>query len=102
MQPRRRSFNGTKALPHVVRPVDEITECELENICNNVREKVYNSSTVGSTVTGMLKRFTPFDCQASLVEDTNFPFVFRDPLATSAARKPLTPKPTAATQSVSG
>ncbi|XP_030285401.1 cell division cycle-associated protein 7a [Sparus aurata] len=46
--PRRRSFNGTKALPHVVRPVDEITECELENICNNVREKVYNSST-GST-----------------------------------------------------
>ncbi|XP_042350769.1 cell division cycle-associated protein 7a [Plectropomus leopardus] len=46
--PRRRSFNGTKAIPHVVRPVDEITEAELERICFNVREKVYNSST-GST-----------------------------------------------------
>ncbi|TMS06862.1 Cell division cycle-associated protein 7 [Larimichthys crocea] len=47
-QPRRRSFNGTKAIPHVVRPVDEITEMELDRICHNVREKVYNSST-GST-----------------------------------------------------
>ncbi|KAG8000662.1 Cell division cycle-associated protein 7 [Nibea albiflora] len=46
--PRRRSFNGTKAIPHVVRPVDEITELELDRICHNVREKVYNSST-GST-----------------------------------------------------
>ncbi|XP_019129721.2 cell division cycle-associated protein 7a isoform X2 [Larimichthys crocea] len=46
--PRRRSFNGTKAIPHVVRPVDEITEMELDRICHNVREKVYNSST-GST-----------------------------------------------------
>ncbi|XP_041807063.1 cell division cycle-associated protein 7a [Chelmon rostratus] len=46
--PRRRSFNGAKAIPHVVRPVDDITESELQNICHNVREKVYNSST-GST-----------------------------------------------------
>ncbi|XP_054471530.1 cell division cycle-associated protein 7a isoform X2 [Anoplopoma fimbria] len=46
--PRRRSFNGAKAIPHVVRPVDDITEAELQGICNNVREKVYNSST-GST-----------------------------------------------------
>ncbi|XP_026231428.1 cell division cycle-associated protein 7a [Anabas testudineus] len=45
---RRRSFNGTKAIPHVVRPVEDITEAELQNICHNVREKVYNSST-GST-----------------------------------------------------
>lgn len=43
--PRRRTFNGTKAYPHVVRPVEDITESELQNICNNVREKVYNSST---------------------------------------------------------
>ncbi|XP_041856746.1 cell division cycle-associated protein 7a [Melanotaenia boesemani] len=46
--PRRRCFNGTKAIPHVVRPVDDITEVELQNICHNVREKVYNSS-IGST-----------------------------------------------------
>ncbi|KAM7407439.1 hypothetical protein PAMA_003253 [Pampus argenteus] len=46
--PRRRSFNGTKAIPHVVRPVEDITEAELQHICGNVREKVYNSST-GST-----------------------------------------------------
>ncbi|XP_034069114.1 cell division cycle-associated protein 7a [Gymnodraco acuticeps] len=45
---RRRVFNGQKAIQHVVRPVDEITEAELQGICNNVREKVYNSST-GST-----------------------------------------------------
>lgn len=46
--PRRRSFHGSKAIPHVVRPVDDITELELQHICTNVREKVYNSST-GST-----------------------------------------------------
>ncbi|XP_040912430.1 cell division cycle-associated protein 7a [Toxotes jaculatrix] len=45
---RRRSYNGTKAIPHVVRPVEDITEAELQLICQNVREKVYNSST-GST-----------------------------------------------------
>nr|XP_057938768.1 cell division cycle-associated protein 7a [Doryrhamphus excisus] len=46
--PRRRSFNGSKALPHVVRPVDEVTEEELERICDNVREKVYHTVN-GST-----------------------------------------------------
>ncbi|XP_041662510.1 cell division cycle-associated protein 7a [Cheilinus undulatus] len=46
--PRRRTFTGSKAIPHVVRPVEEITETELQRICVNVREKVYNSST-GST-----------------------------------------------------
>ncbi|XP_068591268.1 cell division cycle-associated protein 7a [Cebidichthys violaceus] len=46
--PRRRSFYGAKAIPHVVRPVEDITETELQGICNNVREKVYNSSS-GST-----------------------------------------------------
>lgn len=42
---RRRSFTGCKAIPHVVRPVEDITEMELQRICHNVREKVYNSST---------------------------------------------------------
>ncbi|AWP13134.1 putative cell division cycle-associated protein 7 [Scophthalmus maximus] len=46
--PRRRFCNGAKALPHVVRPVEDVTEAELQGICFNVREKVYNSST-GST-----------------------------------------------------
>ncbi|XP_028993621.1 cell division cycle-associated protein 7a [Betta splendens] len=46
--PRRRSYSGAKAIPHVVRPVEDITEAELQHICHNVREKVYNSST-GST-----------------------------------------------------
>ncbi|KAJ8416867.1 hypothetical protein AAFF_G00327450 [Aldrovandia affinis] len=47
-EPRRRSYNGVMAIPHVVRPVEDITQAELDNICFNVREKVYNRST-GST-----------------------------------------------------
>ncbi|XP_017278133.1 cell division cycle-associated protein 7a isoform X2 [Kryptolebias marmoratus] len=46
--PRRQCFAGSKAIPHVVRPVEDIAEWELRKICQNVREKVYNSST-GST-----------------------------------------------------
>ncbi|XP_058479292.1 cell division cycle-associated protein 7a [Solea solea] len=46
--PRRRFCNGIRSLPHVVRPVEDVTEAELQGICDNVREKVYNSST-GST-----------------------------------------------------
>lgn len=46
--PRRRTYSGMKALPHVVRPVEDITELDLQRICTNVREKVYNQST-GST-----------------------------------------------------
>ncbi|XP_042561555.1 cell division cycle-associated protein 7a isoform X2 [Clupea harengus] len=47
-EPRRRSYNGVMAIPHVVRSVEEVTENELDNICTNVREKVYSSS-MGST-----------------------------------------------------
>ncbi|GAA6231184.1 cell division cycle-associated protein 7 [Lates japonicus] len=43
---RRRSF--IKAIPHVVRPVEDITEAELQGICQNAREKVYDRVT-GST-----------------------------------------------------
>lgn len=43
---RRRSYNGVLAIPHVVRPVETITQAELNNICTNVREKVYNRATV--------------------------------------------------------
>uniref|UniRef100_M3XP62 Cell division cycle associated 7 n=1 Tax=Mustela putorius furo TaxID=9669 RepID=M3XP62_MUSPF len=39
---------GSMTLPHIIRPVEEITEEELENICNNSREKIYNRS-LGST-----------------------------------------------------
>ncbi|KAM9305038.1 cell division cycle-associated protein 7 [Gastrophryne carolinensis] len=35
-------------LPHIIRPVEDITEEELNNICVNGREKVYNRVT-GST-----------------------------------------------------
>ncbi|TNN58970.1 Cell division cycle-associated protein 7 [Liparis tanakae] len=47
-QPRCRSFKGATAIPHVVRPVDDISEAELQSICGNVRDKVYNRAT-GST-----------------------------------------------------
>nr|XP_020043558.1 cell division cycle-associated protein 7 isoform X3 [Castor canadensis] len=40
--------HGSMALPHIIRPVEEITEEELENICSNSREKIYNRS-LGST-----------------------------------------------------
>ncbi|KAL4656650.1 cell division cycle-associated protein 7 isoform X1 [Arapaima gigas] len=46
--PRRRSYNGPLTIPHVVRPVEEITQEELSNICFSVRDKVYNRAT-GST-----------------------------------------------------
>ncbi|XP_077010288.1 cell division cycle-associated protein 7 isoform X2 [Tamandua tetradactyla] len=39
---------GSMSLPHIIRPVEEITEEELENICSNSREKIYNRS-LGST-----------------------------------------------------
>lgn len=47
-QPRRRCLPGSKAIPHVVRPVEDITEWELQKICQSVREKVYNTYTVSS------------------------------------------------------
>ncbi|KAL0963845.1 hypothetical protein UPYG_G00314320 [Umbra pygmaea] len=48
MAPRRRSHNGVLAIPHMVRPVEDISEMELDLIASHVREKVYNRST-GST-----------------------------------------------------
>ncbi|XP_040827661.1 cell division cycle-associated protein 7 isoform X1 [Ochotona curzoniae] len=39
---------GSMTLPHIIRPVEDITEEELENICSNSREKIYNRS-LGST-----------------------------------------------------
>ncbi|XP_018584427.2 cell division cycle-associated protein 7a isoform X1 [Scleropages formosus] len=44
-QPRRRNYNGALTIPHVVRPVDEVTQEELNNICFSVRDKVYNRAT---------------------------------------------------------
>ncbi|XP_055575092.1 cell division cycle-associated protein 7 [Falco cherrug] len=44
----RRGCRGAMAFPHVVRPVEEITEEELDNICGSARDKVYNR-TMGST-----------------------------------------------------
>nr|XP_034991046.1 cell division cycle-associated protein 7 isoform X2 [Zootoca vivipara] len=43
--PRRKS---SMTLPHVIRPVEEITEEELNGICETARDKVYNRAT-GST-----------------------------------------------------
>lgn len=42
----RRGHRGAMALPHIVRPVEEITEEELSNICGSAREKVYNRTMV--------------------------------------------------------
>ncbi|XP_048200195.1 cell division cycle-associated protein 7 isoform X3 [Perognathus longimembris pacificus] len=39
---------GSMTLPHIIRPVEEITEEMLENICTNSREKIYSRS-LGST-----------------------------------------------------
>ncbi|KAL8183482.1 UNVERIFIED_CONTAM: hypothetical protein K2H54_042373 [Gekko kuhli] len=45
--PRRRR-SGAMTLPHIIRPVEEITQEELNNICETARDKVYNRVT-GST-----------------------------------------------------
>uniref|UniRef100_A0A2K5F516 Zinc-finger domain-containing protein n=1 Tax=Aotus nancymaae TaxID=37293 RepID=A0A2K5F516_AOTNA len=42
--PRSRRSRSSLTLPHIIRPVEEITEEDLENICNNSREKIYNHS----------------------------------------------------------
>ncbi|XP_044159481.1 cell division cycle-associated protein 7 isoform X1 [Bufo gargarizans] len=39
---------SSMTLPHIIRPVEDITEEELDGICFNAREKVYNRVT-GST-----------------------------------------------------
>ncbi|KAM6131554.1 cell division cycle-associated protein 7 [Phoenicopterus ruber ruber] len=44
----RRGHRGAMAFPHVVRPVEEITAEELNNICGSARDKVYNRA-MGST-----------------------------------------------------
>uniref|UniRef100_A0A2K5JM03 Zinc-finger domain-containing protein n=2 Tax=Colobus angolensis palliatus TaxID=336983 RepID=A0A2K5JM03_COLAP len=46
--PRSRRSRSSMTLPHIIRPVEEITEEELENICSNSREKIYNRA-LGST-----------------------------------------------------
>ncbi|XP_075055292.1 cell division cycle-associated protein 7-like isoform X2 [Mixophyes fleayi] len=43
MQRRRSSRNSIHNIPHVVRPVHEITEDDLRNVAENVKEKVYNT-----------------------------------------------------------
>ncbi|XP_034283451.1 cell division cycle-associated protein 7 isoform X1 [Pantherophis guttatus] len=44
----RRKRTSAMTLPHVIRSVEEITEEELDNICETVKDKVYNRAT-GST-----------------------------------------------------
>ena len=40
--------HGSMTLPHIIRPVEEVTEEEIRNISSNSREKIYNRS-LGST-----------------------------------------------------
>ncbi|XP_044141425.1 cell division cycle-associated protein 7-like [Bufo gargarizans] len=40
---RRSTRSSIHTIPHVVRPVEEITEDELTNVADNVKEKVYNT-----------------------------------------------------------
>lgn len=42
----RRKRPSAMTLPHLIRPVKEITQEELDNICETVRDKVYNRVTV--------------------------------------------------------
>lgn len=47
--PRHRGVaRGNRSKPHVIRPVEEITEDDLELVADNMTEKVYNSVTVSS------------------------------------------------------
>lgn len=39
---------GSMTLPHIIRPVEEVTEEEIRNICSNSREKIYNRSLVSA------------------------------------------------------
>lgn len=58
-EPRRRSYNSFLAFPHVVRPVEDISQTELDLIADNVRQKVYDRSTVSSlSPTVVLKRLS--------------------------------------------
>jgi hypothetical protein len=55
---------GSMTLPHIIRPVEEVTEEEIRNICSNSREKIYNRSLV-SALRLHLETETP--CRAQIV-----------------------------------
>uniref|UniRef100_A0A2K5PC15 Zinc-finger domain-containing protein n=1 Tax=Cebus imitator TaxID=2715852 RepID=A0A2K5PC15_CEBIM len=42
--PRSHRSRSSMTLPHIISPVEEITEEELDNICSNYREKIHNRS----------------------------------------------------------
>lgn len=44
---------GPMTLPHIIRPVEDVTEEEIRNICSNSREKIYNRSLVSAGYTGL-------------------------------------------------
>ncbi|KAK2083470.1 hypothetical protein P7K49_038706 [Saguinus oedipus] len=46
--PKNHCYRSSMTLQHIIHPVEEITEEELENICSNSREKLYNRA-LGST-----------------------------------------------------
>lgn len=73
-EPRRRSYNSFLAFPHVVRPVEDISQMELDLIANNVREKVYNSFTVSShSPTVVLKRKVSHSyCRVQQIHPSDF------------------------------
>lgn len=46
---------GSMTLPHIIRPVEDVTEEEIRNICSNSREKIYNRSLVSAWVTSRVE-----------------------------------------------
>lgn len=103
---RRRTYTGVLAIPHVVRPVEEITQAELDNICTNVREKVYNRATVsclhGCSLYVHLHHFVFFFGSVLKHLDLKFGLSYRAAHVTSVVRRQQTPRLIAVTLSVLG
>lgn len=45
---RRYTPRPNRSKPHIIRPVEDITEDEIELVADNMTDKVYNSATVSS------------------------------------------------------
>lgn len=84
-----------RSKPYVIRPVEDITEEEIELVADNMTDKVYNSVTVSPEPGAPV--FLTWNCQQCCFSTSS-----RVPLATSAVRRLLTPRHVAEVKTVAG
>lgn len=84
-----------RSKPHVIRPVEDVTEEEIELVADNMTDKVYNSVAVSPDPDAPV--FLTWNCQQRCFSTSS-----RAPRATSAVRRLWTPRHIAAVKTVEG